>query len=78
GQWQVARTGTGALTELHRENHTETKHTGMPKPPTPDKAPSDCGKGCIAALLLILVLLILLLVFYEPTPTAGDMCKIYG
>lgn len=37
-----------------------------------------CGKGCIAALIAILLLLVLVVVFYEPTPSAGDMCKIYG
>lgn len=39
---------------------------------------TGCGKGCIAALTAIMVFMIWLLVFYEPTPTAGDMCKIYG
>lgn len=38
----------------------------------------QCGRGCIATLIAIVLLMILLFVFYEPTSTTGDMCKIYG
>lgn len=50
----------------------------VPPATEPEDASWQCGKGCIATLVLIATLLVLLLVFYEPTPTAGDMCKIYG
>jgi hypothetical protein len=44
----------------------------------PNESGISCGKGCIATLVIITTLLVLLIMFYEPTPTAGDMCKIYG
>jgi hypothetical protein len=50
----------------------------VPKATDPKDSSLQCGKACIATLVIIATLLILLLVFYEPTPTAGDMCKIYG
>ena len=50
----------------------------MAIPPKQKANDFTCGKGCIAALAIILILLVLLIVFYEPTPSAGDMCKIYG
>jgi hypothetical protein len=50
----------------------------MQNSPQPEKPSLNCGKGCIAALIAIVALLMLIVIFYEPTPSAGDMCKIYG
>lgn len=44
---------------------------------TPLAVKKRCGVSCVLFLLTILALVLAVVLYYEPTPTAAGMCKVY-